>query len=594
MKSRAFVYLFAFLSVQGLLLLPPSQHLKEEIQDFETHKINMLQNVYQIAVGSYAKTANLLFQEVIDKPEILRWVAQAERGDAAQQDEARTQLYERLKKTYDALTEMNLRQLHFQLPDGTSFLRFHRPDKFGDKLFEVRYSLKQANALKIPVYGFEEGRIYNGFRYVFPLFYEGRHVGSVETSVSFPAIEEGMKTVIPHEFMMLLKKKMVQATVFSAEQKNYLPVSLSEDYVEETAQANQHRQLPATLLNQINSALHQSVRERLAGESSFVANTSVEGVHYIAVFMPLRNFRQQIAGYVVSYEKNATFADLERMFYIEYAGLTIINLLIFAFFLVLIRNKAKVTRQNRKLIALNQDKNELLGIAAHDLKNPLSAIKGYAEEIYEDAESMSLEEIRLYAAKIGGSAERMFSLITNLLDINAIESGKFSTELRQFSIEAMLIECMEQYHTAAARKQITLEWIGVTGCHIHSDPRIFLQVMDNLVSNAIKYSPPNSRVQINAVKVDGKIQCIVADQGPGLSQEDQAKLFGKFVRLTPTPTAGEHSTGLGLFIVKKLVETLNARIWCESRLGEGTRFIVELCCCQVAATKAAALGLNTA
>jgi len=580
MKSRAFVYLFAFLSIQGLLLFPPSQYLKEKKQNFEINEINMLQNVYQIAVGSYAKTASLLFQEVIDRPEILRWIAQAERGDAAQQAEARANLYEALKKTYGALTAMNLRQLHFQLPDGTSFLRFHRPEKFGDKLFDVRYSLKKANTLKVPVYGFEEGRIYNGFRYVFPLFYEDRHIGSVETSVSFSAIEEGMRTVIPREFMMLLKKDMVQKTVFTSEQHNYLPVSLSDDYVEETALANQHSQLSAALLDKINIALRQSAHERLAAEQAFVTGASVEKQPYIAVFMPLRNVRGDIAGYVISYAQNATLAELEWAFYIQYAELTIINLLLFAFFLMLIRSKAKITHQNQKLIALNQDKNELMGIAAHDLKNPLSAIKGYAEEIYEDGESMSLDEIRLYAAKIGGSAERMFSLITNLLDINAIESGKFSTQLQRFSIEAALAECIEQYRAAAVRKQIKLELVGTTGCEIHSDPRIFLQVMDNLVSNAIKYSPPNSRVQINAVEIGDKIRCTVADQGPGLSQADQAKLFGKFVRLTPTPTAGEHSTGLGLFIVKKLAETLNAQIWCESHLGEGTRFIVELCCCE--------------
>jgi signal transduction histidine kinase len=101
------------------------------------------------------------------------------------------------------------------------------------------------------------------------------------------------------------------------------------------------------------------------------------------------------------------------------------------------------------------------------------------------------------------------------------------------------------------------------------------QVLDNLISNAVKYSPLGKNIMIRLLQNETYIRCEIQDEGPGLSEADKKKLFGKFNRLTARPTAGEHSTGLGLFIVKKLLEAMGGRVWCESELGHGATFIVE-------------------
>ena len=101
------------------------------------------------------------------------------------------------------------------------------------------------------------------------------------------------------------------------------------------------------------------------------------------------------------------------------------------------------------------------------------------------------------------------------------------------------------------------------------------QILDNLISNAIKYSPYDKKVYIRINQSENRVRCEIQDEGPGLSQADQKKLFGKFTRLTPKPTGTEHSTGLGLFIVNKLVNAINGKVWCESELGKGTTFLVE-------------------
>ena len=101
------------------------------------------------------------------------------------------------------------------------------------------------------------------------------------------------------------------------------------------------------------------------------------------------------------------------------------------------------------------------------------------------------------------------------------------------------------------------------------------QVFENLISNAIKFSPPHKAVKVILAKDNGKARAEIIDEGPGLTEEDKKKVFGKFQRLSAKPTGGEHSTGLGLSIVKKYVEAMNGKVWCESEHGKGANFIVE-------------------
>lgn len=245
------------------------------------------------------------------------------------------------------------------------------------------------------------------------------------------------------------------------------------------------------------------------------------------------------------------------------------------------RKQAEVIlkQQNETLIHLNQEKNEFMGIAAHDLKNPLSSILGYAEEIQEAFDELPKSEILEYTGMIQLGAQRMFQLINNLLDVNAIEAGKMNVNLKAVNILPILQSSILYYRKRAHEKSITLQtgnvfettdtftaWVDTATLH---------QILDNLLSNALKYSLPHKSLYLRLYKTANHLRCEIQDEGPGLSVEDQQKLFSKFTRLTPRPTQGEHSTGLGLYIVKKLVEAMNGKVWCETELGRGATFIIE-------------------
>jgi len=232
--------------------------------------------------------------------------------------------------------------------------------------------------------------------------------------------------------------------------------------------------------------------------------------------------------------------------------------------------------RNTTLVKLNQEKNEFLGIVAHDLKNPLFAILGLSEEILESFDNLSKEEVIEYTKIIQDSSHKMFQLIVNLLDVNAIESGKINITLEEVDLFPITQQLVKEYLERANNKNIQLHF-NPNEEHfvILADKGTVHQILDNLISNAIKYSPHGKNVHIRLKHSQNIVKCEVQDEGLGLSPEDQEKLFLKFSRLTPKPTGDEHSTGLGLFSVKKLTEMMNGKVSCKSELNKGSVFTVE-------------------
>ncbi len=234
---------------------------------------------------------------------------------------------------------------------------------------------------------------------------------------------------------------------------------------------------------------------------------------------------------------------------------------------------------NTRLEELNTEKNTILGIAAHDLKNPLASIKLAADFLLRHADALSPDDIGEFADDLLRSSSYMFAIISNLLDINALESGKIKVDLTECDISGIVRFVTEGYHNRADEKFITLNLhIAENIPNALTDEHRLREVLENLISNAIKFSPNGLAIDISAESLpqNNNLRITVRDHGPGISKNDMAKLFGKFQKLSARPTGGEDSTGLGLSIVKKLIELMKGNVWCESVEGEGAAFIVEI------------------
>jgi two-component system, sensor histidine kinase and response regulator len=240
-----------------------------------------------------------------------------------------------------------------------------------------------------------------------------------------------------------------------------------------------------------------------------------------------------------------------------------------------VRTHLELKHARERLHELNEEKNEFMGIVAHDLRSPLGTINGFAELLLDDA-MVARPEVEDFARRIRDTATRMAEMVQNLLDANRIERGEMELKLAPTDLAALVASVVEAQRPRALAKNQTLRLEGLTGTvPAVVDPSVTIQVIENLVSNAVKYSPPGKNIFVRLMQPAEAIRCEVQDEGPGLSAEDQKKLFGKFARLSAKPTGGEHSTGLGLSIVKKMVEAMNGRVWCQSELGKGATFVVQ-------------------
>ncbi|OQW90501.1 MAG: hypothetical protein BWK78_06875 [Thiotrichaceae bacterium IS1] len=236
----------------------------------------------------------------------------------------------------------------------------------------------------------------------------------------------------------------------------------------------------------------------------------------------------------------------------------------------------ELQQKNTALLKLDQERKEFLAIAAHDLKNPLSAIQGLADLIIGDYDTLAKSEVTEMVNMILISSKQMFEIVNNLLEVNLIESENMKVSLQELDILPILQVLVSRYVVPAQAKNITLNFKPKPESYYTLvDVYLIQRVFDNLLSNAVKYSPFDKNIYIRLTQLANTVRCEIQDEGPGLSEADQNKLFGKFSRLTSAPTGQENSTGLGLFIVKKLVEAMKGKVWCESQLGKGSSFIVE-------------------
>lgn len=233
--------------------------------------------------------------------------------------------------------------------------------------------------------------------------------------------------------------------------------------------------------------------------------------------------------------------------------------------------------QNEELKKINDEKNQILGIAAHDLRNPLATIMGYIE--FLGYKFKSDEEIKRIFDLIYNSSKYMSSLLEEILDIAAIQSGKIHLSFEKCDIANIIQNISDVNSMISSKKNIKIEFVSdnsISNFITYIDKNKFNQILNNLLSNAIKFSPFDTTIRLELEKKEDRFIVIISDQGQGIPEKEQGRLFKPFAKISTKGTAGEKSTGLGLAIVKRIVETLGGDISFKSKEKEGTSFRVEL------------------
>lgn len=259
--------------------------------------------------------------------------------------------------------------------------------------------------------------------------------------------------------------------------------------------------------------------------------------------------------------------------------LTVIFLLAIVFTLLSFAYRSNLAKRKalKRLDALNREKNAVIGIVSHDLKSPLNSVMMLSDLLTGRYRELQHDEIREYSGLIFQASRRMEYLIDNLLDASKIESGDTRLSLRPVDVRKTIEFVYNSVKMLGKEKGITTHlYIDDTIPEVMAEPNALIRVMENLLSNAYKFSEKGSSVSVTVRHIKNSVEIAVQDQGPGISEEDQAHLFKKFSRLSSTPTSNEKTSGLGLFIVKNLVDEMKGQISVDSEPGKGSTFRVVL------------------
>jgi two-component system sensor histidine kinase/response regulator len=232
--------------------------------------------------------------------------------------------------------------------------------------------------------------------------------------------------------------------------------------------------------------------------------------------------------------------------------------------------------QRKAIFELNEIKDQLLRTVSHDLKNPLHVIMGYASLLMDGGYVSSAEDVGNMSKAIYNSAERMYTLVTNLLELSQIEDGA-GLQIMPLSLTQLCTDMMPEFEvTAQAKKQTLKVNMPETEIIVNADMMRLGQVLSNLVSNAIKYTPVHGNVSLTLQPEGQMVNVCVQDDGLGIPPDDIPQLFHKFFRVNTSEHRTVEGTGLGLSIVKAIIEQHHGKIWVESELNKGSKFTFSL------------------
>ena len=291
--------------------------------------INMLENEYAITTDTYREIANLIFKTNINNEKTIRLAALCiSEKDEEKADTYRKQLIATLKEPYSIITEYNFRQLHFHDKTNRSILRMHRPEKYGDDLTGIRSTVEYVNREHRQISGFEEGRIYNGYRYVFPLSYKGEHIGSVEISVSIKTIIEHISRTFGKQSQFILSAQQVGDKVFESELTNYeiwpvdsrfmLDKGISEECI-----------LTGNISEKDKKRIRKSLDISINNGEPFSEEIKFKNENAIISFLPVKNFSGKNVAYLFSISGDNKRAGMKNTF-------LVLSVVYFSFMLLIV------------------------------------------------------------------------------------------------------------------------------------------------------------------------------------------------------------------------------------------------------------------
>jgi len=690
-----------FLLLWGVSTALIAVHWQKEQQERLVESNAALATTYRATITTYRLATEILFTDVIQRPEVIDTFAQGVHATGEEQSRLRGRLYRLLASAYDHLTGHGIQQLQFHSADGTTFLRFHAPDIYGDPLLAIRPSVRIANREQRPTVGFEVGRLSSSFRFVFPILTGEEFLGSVEVGIPFRAINEALSRIDPgRTYQLVLRKSALEETLLPEQLPLYVSSPIHDDFLVE----NSGLHLPTSPLplpieiQALNRQLHddQRLREGLTTGNAFALTVAGANGDWVVTCEPVDDLRGANIAYLVSYDQAPYLADMRRELFISLLATALGMAALYWLTVRLLTAHATVRREKQHLQTLTDTiadgvcvmdqrgrilqinpafteilgyppaevvgevghhlfhvhgdgsdipvdecpiisatsrgtdysgeevfrhrdgrlltveitckpfrqetyvegsvtafrdiserkatelrlqendriKSEFIATASHELRTPLTAVQGYAELLL-DVEGLSGEQQREFAAIVHQKAQALERIIDGLLDVSRIETGRpLCLECTEVDMVGELRQVVGEFARETTERRFVTNLPGQE-VRLSVDRFKIVQVLENLLNNAVKFSQPGSVIKVEASVADGMFLVSITDQGQGIAAEKLPHIFDKFFRVDSSNTS-QPGFGLGLYLVKRIVEAHHGQARVESTLGKGSSFKISL------------------
>ncbi|MEA3314366.1 MAG: cache domain-containing protein, partial [Campylobacterota bacterium] len=298
-KNKLIISIILIIIISAIMVVAFTIDKDNRLDVLTIKNKNIHQGQINAILNQYKSSNKFIFSSIINDNDILKLQRDAlKTKDKKQQNKYRKELYNKLLNLYKNLKDYGVKQLHFHLPDSTSFLRFHKPNKFGDSLKDIRYSVVVTNKEKKPIYGFEEGRIFNGYRIIYPLFYNKEHIGSVEISIGFDAINKiSIKNYNTYQYM-ILNKDIIEDKLFTNEKQNYEVSDLNKYFYHEINGFSNYKNMflkqkdlvDYKTFNKINKTLSKTIKQKkLLKYKHILKFVKIDSGYYYISLLPIKN-----------------------------------------------------------------------------------------------------------------------------------------------------------------------------------------------------------------------------------------------------------------------------------------------------------------
>jgi len=561
LTNRAIIILAIFIVIlNGFVYTITKQNAEDKIQMVLEENSNRLQIHYEILLQTQKITSKAMYKSTINQERLIEIITEANSATKEKKTLLRNELHKLLADKYEISKGKGVLQYHFVLPNNESFLRMHKPSKFGDDLSDIRYDFNYTNRTKKPIRGFTQGRTAHGFRNTFPIFGKnGKYIGAMEISFSSDSFQWYLNNISHIHTHFLVYKKIFDAKAWKRNDLilNYLPSAENPNYMLTLGKIHSIGRCTDDKRIMLKPVKEEIARKMLQ-DDIFSLYLDHNKNSYIISFLPINNLEGSIGAWLVSYTHSYYIPTIFKGILIMRFAILTFSLIFLYFVYKQIQSRELLIKSHDEIIILRLRQQsrlvqmgEMLSMIAHQWRQPLAAIgsRSAALELKANLGKADKETVIEQAQYISKYAQHLSQTIDDFRNF-----FKSSKELKESSYNEIIGSVLDIVGTSIENKNIAIIQNLSTEYRFLTYPNELKQVVLNIIKNAedvlLEKNIKDPKIRIVTYKKDGKNVLEIHDNAGGVPTEIIDKIFDPYF----STKLEKNGTGIGLYMSKTIVE----------------------------------------